>query len=505
MVPATSPTGQPAPRSETALPLTGTGAALPAELPGAALPFDASASRSGPWATATPALGPTASPAPSSTTSPAGAKFPSHPSTSPTDSSPGRPAANPAFSPTTTLRLNVNAALGGLGYGGSAVDGSANQALGLPLLNAVSFNHDTRLTLDTSLSGQDLFRLRLRSGNFGGSGFFSNPPTPLTRLDFAFEEPACTASAPFCGRDGLTVNRAYLEWPIGDSLRLSLGPRVMQVDLLPVWPSAYTASPILELFQRAGAAGAYSRRVGAGLGLAWQPRGRWRGLSLAVATVAPEGGNGSPEEGGLFTGVGGQTSTLQLAYSRSGWNLTATYTLTAQAALLRGTPLASQLAAQAREGALQSWGLAGYWQPDRGGWIPSISLGWGQDSFGFARWPLPGLTGVTTSSWSLGLQWSDVFGAGNTVMLALGGPAQVTALWGLAGPAPDDGALALELAGRIRVSDNLSLTPALFWLPRPRGAMAGTTSISGALLPGPGAAAPSLSVWGVVLRSTLRF
>jgi hypothetical protein len=119
---------------------------------------------------------------------------------------------------------------------------------------------------------------------------------------------------------------------------------------------------------------------------------------------------------------------------------------------------------------------------------------------------------VITSSWSLGLQWSDVFGAGNTVMLALGGPAQVTALWGLAGPAPDDGALTLELAGQIRVSDNVSLTPALFWLPRPRGAMAGTSSLSEALLPAPGAlllapgaAAPNLSVWGVVLRSTLRF
>ena len=459
---------------------------------------------------------PVGSPAPSSSTSPAGAKLPSDPSPSPTDSPTGLPAETPAFSPTTTLRLNVNAALGGLGYGGSAVDGAANQALGLPLLNAVSFNHDTRLTLDTSFSGQDLLRLRLRAGNYGGSGFFSNPPTPLTRLDFAFEEPACTATAPVCGRDALTVNRAFLQLPLGADLRLSLGPRVMQVDLLPVWPSAYTASPILELFQRAGAAGAYGRRVGGGIGLAWQPRGRWRGLSLAYAAVAPEGDNGSPQRGGLFTGVGGQTTTFQLAYTRASWNLTATYSNTAQAALLRGTPLASQLAAQASDGALQSWGLAGYWQPSRGGWIPSISVGWGQDSFGFARWPglagVRGLTGVITSSWSLGLQWSDVFGAGNNVMLALGAPAQVTALWGLAEPAPDDGALALELAGQISVSDNLSLSPALFWLPRPRGAMAGTLSVSEALLPGPGAslpapgaAAPSLSVWGVVLRSTLRF
>ena len=385
--------------------------------------------------------------------------------------------------------------MGGLGYGGSAVKGAANQALGVPLLNAVSLNHDTRFTLDTSFTGQDLLRLRLRAGNFGGSGFFSNPPTPLTRLDIAFEEPVCTATAAFCGRDVLSVNRAFLELPLGAGLRLSLGPRVMQVDLLPVWPSAYTASPILELFQRAGAAGAYGRRVGGGFGLAWQPQGKLRGLSLAYATVAPDGGNGSPQEGGLFTGVGGQTNTLQLAYTRASWNLTATYTNTAQGALLRGTPLASQLAAGAREGTLQSWGLAGYWQPAQGGWIPSISVGWGQDDFAFARFPVPGLKGVTSSSWSVGLQWSDVFGAGNNVLLALGGPAQVTALRGLEAPGLDDGALALELAARIRISDDLSLTPAFFWLPRARGAMAGTTSVSEALLAPAGAASPlNLSV-----------
>jgi hypothetical protein len=385
------------------------------------------------------------------------------------------------------------------------VEEGANRALGLPLLNGLSFNHDTRLTLDTSFSGQDLLRLRLRAGNFGPSGFFSNPPTPLTRLDFAFEEPVCGGSASLCGRDVVSVNRAYLELPIGHGLRLSFGPRVMQVDLLPVWPSAYSAAPILELFQRAGAAGAYSRRVGAGLGLAWQPRGRWRGLSLAYAAVAPQGGNGSPEEGGLFTGKGGQTNTLQLAYSRSSWALTATYSVSGQGALLRGTPLVSQLAAQAEEGTLQSWGLAGSWQPARGGWIPSISVGWGLDQFAFARLPLPGLTGATSSSWSVGLQWSDVFGAGNNLMLALGGPAQATALAGLERAAPDDGALALELAGQIRLSDAISLTPALFWLPRPRGAMAGTTRLSEALLAAPGAAQPSLSVWGALLRTTLRF
>jgi len=93
------------------------------------------------------------------------------------------------FTPTTTVRVNVNAVMGGLRYNGSAVDGGANTAAGFPLLNALTIIHDARLTIDTSFTGQDLFRVRLRSGNFGPSGFFSNSPTPLSRLDFAFEEP----------------------------------------------------------------------------------------------------------------------------------------------------------------------------------------------------------------------------------------------------------------------------------------------------------------------------
>ena len=411
-----------------------------------------------------------------------------------------------AFSPTTTVRTQVSTVSGGLAYDGNAVDAGANTAAGFPLLNAVTFNHDTRLTLDTSFSGQDLLRLRLRSGNFGSSGFFSNPPTPLTRLDVAFQEPLCPAGSDNCNGSAISVNRAYLQVPIGPEIRLSLGARIMQVDMLPVWPSVYTSSPILELFQRSGAAGAYNRRVGSGFGAWWQPAGRLRGLSLAYATVAAQGNDGSPADGGVFTAGGAQTSTVQLAYTRATWNLTLAYSLNGQQALLRGTPMASQLAAGARDGGLNSWSLAGYWQPRRGGWLPSISAGWGYDRFAFARYPVAGLSGVSTSSWSVGLVWADVLSPGNTLSLAVGAPAHVTRLEGLADASRiDDSGLAFELASLILLSDQLSLTPALFWLNRPRGAMGATADLNQALLAPAGNAGASLGVWGAVVRTTLRF
>ena len=97
---------------------------------------------------------------------------------------------------------------------------------------------------------------------------------------------------------------------------------------------------------------------------------------------------------------------------------------------------------------------------------------------------------MRTTSWYVGLGWSDVFGPGNSVSMAVGAPAHVTRLEGLEGPGIDDTGLAFELAARIRLSDSFSLTPAVFWL----------------TMPSPQAAdSASLSVWAALLRATLRF
>ncbi|AFY28710.1 carbohydrate porin [Cyanobium gracile] len=409
-----------------------------------------------------------------------------------------------SFAPTTTVDLQINAVLGALQSTGSEVDRAGNSAAGAPLLNGVSLNHEARLTIDTSFTGQDLFRIRLRTGDFAPSGFFSNPPSPLTRLDVAFQEPACRPGDAACPSRLVSINRAYLQLPIGPELRLSVGPRIMQLDMLPVWPSVYTASPILDLFQYAGAPGTYGKRLGGGFGLWWQPRGGLRGLSLGYAYVAGRAG-GSPQGGGLFGEASSQTSTLQLALTRPQWNITGAWNLSGPQVRLRGTPLASQLAAGAGDGSLSSWSLAGYWQPRRSGWLPSISAGWGQDTFRFGSYPVAGLSGVRSRSWYAGLIWSDVLGVGNSLGFAIGSPAHVSAI---RTPVPfsiDDRGLAMELYYRIQISDDLSVTPAVFWLSRPRGALTGSADLSEALLDPLATGEASLSVWAALIRTTLRF
>ncbi|MCP9835434.1 MULTISPECIES: carbohydrate porin [unclassified Cyanobium] len=408
------------------------------------------------------------------------------------------------FATTTTVNLQINGVLGALQYSGSEVDSVSNTAAGGPLLNGVSFNHDLRLTVDTSFTGQDLFRIRLRSGNFAPSGFFSNPPTPLSRLDVAFQEPACGVGEEGCSGGRVNINRAYLQLPLSPEIRVSFGPRIMQLDMLPVWPSVYNASPILDLFQYAGSPGTYSKRLGGGFGLWWQPTGGLQGLSLGYAYVAGRAG-GSQQGGGLFSGSSSQTSTLQLALSRPQWNITGAYSVSGPQVRLRGTPLASQLAAGASDGSLGSWSLAGYWQPRRSGWLPSISAGWGEDRFRFGSPAVAGLSGVRSRSWYTGLVWSDVLGAGNSLGFAAGSPAQVIAIQTPSQSGIDDKGLAFELFYRIQVSDELSVTPALFWLSRPRGALGGSTDLSQALLFPAASGDTSLGVWAGLIRTTLRF
>ncbi|MCT0214291.1 MULTISPECIES: carbohydrate porin [unclassified Synechococcus] len=409
-----------------------------------------------------------------------------------TDVQPLRAQEPEDFTPTTIIHAQVNTAMGALSFEGDVVDRGSNTALGFPLLNALSVNHDARVTIDTSFTGQDLLRVRFRSGNFGASGFFSNPPTPLTRLDFASDNP-------------ISVNRAYLQVPLSPELRISVGGIISQLDMLPVWPSVYNDSPILDLFQYAGAPGAYSKRSGGGFGAWWQPRGVLQGFSLGYAYVAERAG-GSPQGGGLFSPVSSQTSTLQLALTRPQWNITGAYTFSGPQVRLRGTPLASLLAAGARDGSLQSWSVAGYWQPRRSRWIPSISVGLGQDSFRFGAYPVANVSGLRTQSWYTGLVWSDVLRQGNSLGFAVGSPAHVTAIQASGTRPIDDRSLAYELYYRIVVSDELSLTPAVFWLTRPRGAMTASDDPSQALLLFPvGSTDATLGVWAGLIRATLRF
>lgn len=88
---------------------------------------------------------------------------------------------------------------------------------------------------------------------------------------------------------------------------------------------------------------------------------------------------------------------------------------------------------------------------------------------------------------------------------AVGSPVQVTAIQAAGARPIDDRGLPYELYYRIAVSDELALTPAVFWLTRPRGAMTASDDPAQALLSPAGSANATLGVWSGLIRATLRF
>ena len=430
------------------------------------------------------------------------------------------------FSTTTKLRGDTRWVLGALNYDGNQDDngvyGPDSKGKYVNLREALTFNYDVRLNFDTSFSGKDLLRTTLRAGNFRDSGFTSsNPVTPLANLDAAFEESCGTGTD--CG-DVVAINRLFYRFPIGSSFTAVVGGRMRQDDGLAVKPSVYTADKILKIWDFNGAPGAYSQLLGAGGGLWWKQPGK-TGFSFGGVYVSANGDAGAPNSdacssytgdcGGIGNSASQQSGTLQLAYTGKGWNITGAYTYNSAGVNIAGTPLSQALLPNIYNGngsgRVNSWSVAGYWQPLENGWFPSLSAGWGYNDYQYG-----GSVDSTTllvdsaasQSWYVGLNWRDLFAKGNALGFAVGQPTFITSLTGIDGDDIDtnDGNYAFEVYYKFQVTDNIAVTPSLFWLSRPRGALTTTGSSAKTVITDPSFSdGDDLGTLGGLIQTTFRF
>ena len=360
------------------------------------------------------------------------------------------------FSPTTKLKGLASMVLGGNSFQGSD---QAKVNRSRSRFGATTFNYDLKLYLDTSFTGQDLLRARLRAGNFdrASNSFYGAGPSLLSILEAAFQEQS--------GPDIVSVNRLYYQFPLGKRFTASLGPRVGQMDLFAIRPSLYPAETILDLFTLKGAPAAYNYQLGAGAGLWWQSSG---GFSVSTNYVAGHGSDGNPSQGGIGTANAASTGSVQLGYRSDQWAAAAVVSSVQNLGGVIDYATNFTLNSLNNPGHTTAFGLSGYWQPKQSGWVPSISAGWGFNRTNYAaEVDRQGLV-ATSQSWSVGLQWKDAFTPGNALGMAVGQPIFATSLYG--GDIPRDGNYAWEWWYKIQVSDNLAVTPALFLLSRPLGA-----------------------------------
>ena len=357
------------------------------------------------------------------------------------------------FSTTTKLKGEASMVLGGVpGYTTAAGANVGNTA----------FNYDLRINFDTSFSGKDLLRTRLRSGNFSSQPFGSS--SSILKLDKAETSQGTGTSS------NVWLDRLYYTFPVGKNVKLTAGALVRNTEMSWI-PSAYK-SDILDFFQLGGASGVYNKATGAGVGAQYTQPGT-QGLVANLNYVAENGSNSST---GAFDSSGKLNVLAQVGYRAPQYGIAVGYRYGTEGSRVRNfNALGGGSGALADGQDSNSVAFNAYWQPKTSGIVPSISFGYGYNGVGGAG----KATGATNSqSWMTGLQWADVFAKGNAAGIAVGQPSNT-----------DNATRAtmLEFFYKYQVSNNISVTPAIFYVSDNQGSQNASSN------------------WGGVVQTTFRF
>lgn len=357
-----------------------------------------------------------------------------------------------AFGPTTTLKGEATFILGGVpGYG---ANGAPNSKGG----GQTTLNDELRLNLYTSFSGKDLLRARWGAGNFSSYPFGTSSSNIFKLIH--------TEN----GNEQVFLDRLYYQFPIGEhnQFKLSIGALMRNNEI--TWiPSVYH-SDVLDFFSTGGSSGVYNKALGEGVGISWkQPlragKPAWVvNLNAIVSGSAVSSGSDSCTGGcsngasgadsgyGILNAGSGINALAQVGYQGENWGVAVGYRFgTTQSAVRTGNGVAGVPLATGQQD--NSVAINGYWHPHHAGWIPSISSGFGYNIVsGSSTAPAP----QSSRSWMVGLQWSPPWETAHAAGLAIGQPANAA---GATGSSP----WLVEGFYRYQVSNNISITPALFY------------------------------------------
>jgi hypothetical protein len=327
------------------------------------------------------------------------------------------------FSTTTKLRGEANFVIGGVDdY--QTKDGD---------ITHTAFNYDLRLSLDTSFTGADLLRTRLRSANFSSNPFGSS--SSLFKLDKADNTTGDSGNE-------VVIDRLYYQFPVfNGSTTLTAGALVRNTEM--AWiPTAYK-SGILDFFAVAGAPGVYNKATGSGFGVQYGKKGLVAGVNYVAQ-------NGADSATGEFDESGALNTLAQIGYRGDNWGAAFGYRYGTE-----GTRVRTYNGLNGASGTLvpgqtsNGYAVNAYWQPTQSGWIPSISGSYGWNTVSGTQ-----SAATNSQSWMAGLQWSDVFVQGNSAGVAVG-----------QAPTGEDleKSTLMEFFYKYQVSDNISVTPAIFY------------------------------------------
>lgn len=311
-------------------------------------------------------------------------------------------------------------------------------------LDAAVFVYDTALALETSFNGSDLLVTEIVSGNYGDTDPFGC--SGVAALE------ACTSTS-----NQLTIDKSYYQLPVGDNVTVTVGAKIRQDDMLAVWPSDYPSDTVLDVLTYAGANAAYALAEGAGAGVSYVKDE----FSASLLFVSSEANSANETTSGLLTTYGSDDVTGQLAWSAENFTIAGVLT-TSDAGQSNEDGVGEEPATMKED--FTAYGISGVYQFDADSdFIPaSISggMGWkyvdNEENHG----------GNSSNdvdderTWSVGLLWDDVWKEGYTLGVAVG------TAEGWRDDSGYDDPIALELFYSMQLTDNITVTPALFSIQR---------------------------------------
>ncbi len=307
--------------------------------------------------------------------------------------------------------------------------------------DAFTFSYDYRLGLKTSFTGKDLLFARLRVGNMKSTAFASG----FRKMD--------TANS---GTDGtIKLDRLYYKFPVGSGFTAVAGPLARNTENLGMKPTAYTVKTLNMFGGQFGAGNVYNKETGGLLGVIWKQKvakGEPR-LTASLNYVA-DAGEAEASDDGMFTAKSKGNTTAQIGYGTKKWGAALGYRYGKGGAGFGTSYLSSQSCGSDNVDS-QNFALNGFWKPEETGFIPSVSLAYGWSD-------LEGSTVDEAQTWMVGLQWDKVANTPHSLAVGFGAPLYVESQDGTDPDAPE---LAWEASLKYKVSSNITMIPAIFYLP----------------------------------------
>ena len=339
--------------------------------------------------------------------------------------------------------------------------------------NAFTFGHDAQLNFNTSFTGKDKLNFRLRSNTIYSFAKRVNAPF----ADLAFD-----GSLPenWKGKRNVFVDKLYYKFPVGDWGKVSFGTRAPQDSFLPSRGTMYTKDALLEFFNTSAGVFPSYTGTGAGVGIS-----RFGGKKLKIANgtvgfgigyLTAEGDAANPASYNyLQEGLFGRDTRFRLPVQLAWKSKDKKWLFTANYAYERGNNSMGKVGTELAknpfgystliESNQYGFTLAYKWskQFQITGAYGGASMNSRYDSSVLGIDMVNAGDSAQTSSWMIGLNFKDVFIQGNKAGFAIGGVPTVNSNdsgWGTDGSMP----IALETWYQFQVTDNISVTPGVFWV-----------------------------------------